>query len=350
VKKEGNMLALVLEGPKTSFELVERPIPTPGPGQALVKVRAVGSGLTIQHTKAGRSPANWPIVIGHEIAGEVVEVGAGVTDFKPGDRVTPYYYLSCGDCKWCRLGREPLCLNLKGHIGRDIDGGYAEYCVLPAWNLVHLPPELPYDEHPAEVAIISDAIATPLKVARKARIAPLEKVAVIGAGGGVGIHMVQLAKVFRGHVIAVDLGPEKLDLARSVGADETLDAKTTPLAKGLRDAGGESGLDVVLDFVGTPETITAGLDALGRAGRFVAIGGQRQTPVTMTMEQIRGRELELLGSRFVSKQTLIDALDLVAAGLVKPVVTVTGKLEDAEAIHDRLEEGSIPGRAALVLY
>lgn len=343
------MRALVLHRPGASFELEERPIPKPGPGQALIKVRACGAGLTIQHTKAGRAGARFPIVIGHEIAGEVAEVGPGVSGFKPGDRVTPHYYLSCGDCRWCRVGREPLCLNLAGHIGRDIDGGYADYCVLPAWNLVPLPPGLPYDERPGEVAIISDAVATPLKVARKARIKPLERVAVIGGGGGVGIHMVQLAKVYRGWVLAVDLGPEKLELARSVGADAVLDARETPIGEGLREAAGPDGLDVVVDLVAAPETIRAGLAALGRAGRFVVIGGQGKGQPAIDLNELRGRELELLGSRYVSKQELADALDLVAAGLVRPVVTVTGALEDAEAIHERLEAGSIPGRAAIVL-
>ena len=206
-------------------------------------------------------------MLGHEIAGEVVEVGlgvtsvaSGVTSLAPGERVTAYYYLACGDCRWCRMGREPLCPHSRGTIGRAIDGGYADYCVLPAWNLVPLPASLPYADRPAEVAVISDAIVTPVKVARRARIAALQRVAVIGAGGGVGIQMVQVAKLHQARVVAADLGQAKLDLARQMGADEVVDA-----ANQLRsDMLGEC--DVVIDFVGSPETAQAGLTASDEPG------------------------------------------------------------------------------------
>ena len=343
------MRALVLHGPRTAFELVERPVPSPGLAEALVRVRACGAGLTIHHAKAGRARARWPIVIGHEIAGEVVDVGAHVTDFRAGDRVTPHYYLSCGDCRWCRNGREPLCIRPGGNIGRDIDGGYAEYCVLPARNLVRIPRALPYDERSQEVAIICDAIVTPVKVARKARIAPLETVVVIGAGGGVGIHMVQLAKLHGARVIAVDLSQDKLELASQVGADQVLNAREVPLGEGLRDLAGPGEVDVVVDFVVSPETVEGGLSALGRGGRLVVLGGQGQPPPTVDLGRIRSREIELLGSRYVSKQEIADALDLVAAGLVKPIVTLTAPLEEAEAVHAALEAGTILGRAALVI-
>ena len=108
--------------------------------------------------------------------------------------MTAYYYFTCGRCRWCRINRETLCENLAGQVGRQMDGGYAEYIKLPARNFIPLPEELDYKAHPAEVGVISDAIATPYKVIGHAGIRPMENVAVVGAGGGVGIHMVMMAR------------------------------------------------------------------------------------------------------------------------------------------------------------
>src|SRR5690349_8274747 len=106
------MKALLLRAPNTPLELVTMPDPGPGAGEAVAKVIACGSGLTIQHVKAGRSRANFPLIIGHEIAGEIVAVGAGVRDLKVCDAVTSYFYLNCGHCRWCLGQLEPLCENL----------------------------------------------------------------------------------------------------------------------------------------------------------------------------------------------------------------------------------------------
>ncbi|MDH3242739.1 MAG: alcohol dehydrogenase catalytic domain-containing protein, partial [Alphaproteobacteria bacterium] len=126
------MKAMVLEAPNTAFVLKQVPDPEPGPGEAVVRVLACGSGLTIQHVKAGRTPAGFPLIIGHEIAGEIVEVGSGVSGLAAGDAVTAYFYLSCGHCRWCLANLEPLCDNTGGHVGRNCDGGYAEFVKLPA--------------------------------------------------------------------------------------------------------------------------------------------------------------------------------------------------------------------------
>ena len=108
------MKALVLHAANTPFSLEEVPDPTPGPGEAVAKVVACGSGLTIQHMKAGRGRIEYPRIIGHEIMGEIVAVGSGVKMLAVGDAVTAYFYLSCGHCHWCLINRETLCENLAG--------------------------------------------------------------------------------------------------------------------------------------------------------------------------------------------------------------------------------------------
>lgn len=128
------MKALVLNGPGEPFSLETVPDPAPGPGEAVAKVIACGAGLTIQHVKAGRAKVDYPRIIGHEITGIIEAVGPDVTNIAVGDPVTAYFYLTCGECKWCRIDRETLCAHFGGYIGRACDGGYAELMKLPARN------------------------------------------------------------------------------------------------------------------------------------------------------------------------------------------------------------------------
>jgi D-arabinose 1-dehydrogenase-like Zn-dependent alcohol dehydrogenase len=343
------MRAIVLQAPNAPFELEERPVPRPRPDELLVRVRACGAGLTVHHAKLGNAPARLPVVPGHEIAGEVVEVGAAAEGFAVGDRVTPHFYLFCGRCRYCLTMREPLCEHTGGYVGRQVDGGYAEYVALPARNWIKIPAELPYAARPAEVAVICDAIATPYKVVRRAGIRPLEDVLVIGAGGGVGIHMVQLARYAGARVLAADRGEEKLAATREAGADATIDALAGPIARQARRLTQERGVDVAIDFVVSDETLRAGVDALAPNGRLVILGGRRGATLTVDPSTLLNRELAILGSRYVTRQDITDALELVRRGSVRPIVTRTFPLEDAELAHELLDRSAVIGRAALLL-
>jgi len=191
-------------------------VPRPGAGEALLRVEACGVGLTVLNYMNGnqaRRPEWLPRVPGHELVGTVVELGAGVERPRIGERVMAYFYLACGHCDLCRLAHEPLCRNLKGNVGVAADGGYAEYCALPAFNLQPVPDGLTS----VAATAIPDAIATPLHVSRRAGIAPGDVVMVVGAGGGVGIHMAQMARLFGARVIGVDVGAAELEAARQAG-------------------------------------------------------------------------------------------------------------------------------------
>ncbi len=342
------MKAMVLHGPNEAFTLETVPDPVPGPGEAVARVLACGAGLTIHHVKRGRVPIEFPLIIGHEITGEIAAVGAGVTALSVGDPVTAYFYLSCGDCKWCRTGREPLCQNLKGNIGRAIDGGYAEYIKLPAWNFIKLPAGLDYRSHPAETGVVCDAIATPVKVLRHARVAPGETVAVFGAGGGLGLHMVMMAAWAHARVIAVDVAAGKFAACRKAGAEEVVDASSADVAEAIRDLTGGRGADVAIDFVSSTATLEAAVAALGRAGRLVTLGGAGKV-FRANAKDMLARELQLLGSRYASRQDVIDSLELVARREVWPVVTEKRPLAEAEAVHELLDKGLVTGRAALLI-
>ena len=342
------MKAMVLEAPNTLFVLKQVPDPEPGPGEAVARVLACGSGLTIQHVKAGRTPAEFPLIIGHEITGEIVEVGSGVSGIVAGDAVTAYFYLSCGHCRWCLAGLEPLCDNTGGQVGRDCDGGYAEFIKLPARHFIKLPDSLDYKARPAEAGIISDAIATPLKVLNRARIRAGETVAVFGAGGGLGIHQVMMAQWARARVIAVEVRSEKFDACRQAGADEVVDASSGNVAEALLDLTSGQGVDVAIDYVSVTATLQAGAQALGKRGRLVTLGGAGQAFQANARTMLQ-KEQDLLGSRYVSRADIIAALDLVGRGEIRPLVTDIRPLKEAEALHEAVEKGEVTGRAALTI-
>jgi propanol-preferring alcohol dehydrogenase len=340
------MKAMILRGPNTPFELTEVPDPVADPGEAVARVFACGSGLTIQHVKAGRVPAKFPRIIGHEITGEIVAVGAGVGGLAVGDGVTAYFYLNCGHCRWCLAKLEPLCENLAGNVGKECDGGYAEYIKLPAHVFIKLPDGLDYKAHPAEIGVVTDALATPYKVLGRARVRAGETVAVFGAGGGLGIHQVMMAKWARARVIAVDVAAEKFDACRKAGADEVVDASRSDVVEALLDLTRGAGVDVAIDYVSTTATLEAGAQSLGRHGRLVTLGGAGQ-PFRVSSLDLLYREQDVLGSRYVTRLEILETLDLVARREVWPIVTDVRPLEQAEALHARVERGEVIGRAAL---
>jgi D-arabinose 1-dehydrogenase-like Zn-dependent alcohol dehydrogenase len=342
------MKAMILNGPQQPFEFTDVPDPVPGPGEAVARVIACGSGLTIQHVKAGRRKAQFPRIIGHEITAEIVALGAGVTSLRVGDPVTAYFYLNCGHCRWCLANLEPLCANAGGNVGIECDGGYAEYMKLPAHIFIRLPEGLDYKRHPAEIGVITDALATPYKVLSRARIKAGETLAVIGAGGGLGIHQVMMAKWARTRVIAVDTASSKLEACRTAGADETIDASSGDVAAALLDLTHGEGVDVVIDYVSSQATLEAGAKALGRRGRLVTLGGAGQ-PFRVAARDLLLKEQEILGSRYVTRREILETFDLVVRGEVWPLVTDIRPLAEAEAVHERVERGEVTGRAALMI-
>lgn len=343
------MKAMVLTAANTPLTLETVPDPVPGPGEAVARVLACGAGLTIHHARAGRIKVEYPRILGHEITGEIVALGSGVDDLKVGDPVTAYFYLTCGRCHWCRVNRETLCDNFGGYVGRATDGGYAEYIKLPARSFLQLPPGLDWRKHPAEVGVICDAIATPVKVIRRARVMPSDTVAVFGAGGGLGVHMLMVARWARARkVIAVDVMASKFETCLKSGADATVDAAEGKVAEQLLELTHGKGIDVAIDFVCTAGTLEAAFGALGKGGRLVALGGHGE-PFKAQPAALLRKELEIMGSRYATRQEVLDSLDLVARGEVWPLVTEKVPLAQAEAVHQRLDKGLITGRAALVM-
>ena len=341
------MKALILKGPNEPFIFEDVPDPIPQNGEAVAKVLACGSGLTIQHVKAGRTKVNFPIIIGHEITAEIIELRGDCGELKVGMPVTAYFYLTCGHCKWCKINRETLCDNFKGYIGRQINGGYAEYISLPAKNFIPIPLSINYKENPVETGIISDAISTPLKVIKKARISITDKVGVIGAGGGLGIHMLRMLNLYNVKTIAIETKQIKEKSCRDSGASEFINPNSNSKKEVIEDFTNNCGLDVVIDFVSSKSSLETGTELLGNGGRLVTLGGSGEF-FNIDSGNILLKEIEIIGSRYCSKQEVIDSLNLVSRGLITPLVTEKVSPYQANDLHERIEKGNVIGRAGII--
>lgn len=346
------MRAMVLNGFGQRLTQAEVPRPVPGPGDALVKVRACGVCQTdLKILKGGHASSPrvvFPHTPGHEIAGTVEELGPdapargpGAAGLRPGDPVIVNIYDICGECPYCRSGRESLCTRLGAWIGFDSPGGMAEYVRVPVRNLVPLPGHLA----PERAAILGDAIATSVHAVRtRGEVQPGQTVVMTGAGG-VGLHAVQMARLLGARVIAADISPSRLQLARRYGA-VTADPGSS-LSDAVRDLTGGAGADVALDFTGLAAPLAAAAASLKPGGRLVMVGYQLDTSLGVPTQSIVINELEVRGSRYCSRRELEEAVDLVGRGDIEPVVAVVMPLEQANEALDLVRSGQADGRVVL---
>jgi propanol-preferring alcohol dehydrogenase len=327
------------------LRLEEIPEPRPAVDEVLVRVEACGVGLTVlnyMRGDLGDDPAGLPRVPGHELVGTIVETGAGVDPNRHGELVTAHFYLFCGRCPRCLAAQEPICDNLAGWVGVNRDGGYAELVALPARNALALPAGL----DPVLATTIPDAIATPVHVCRRAGVRPGERVAVVAAGGGVGMHMVQVARVHGADVAGLDVATEKLDyLERELGvrAVPSPDFAAIALPPEWADRA-----DVVIDLLGTADSLRWGLEHLAPGGRLVTLTGFRGVAFPISSRELVHGEKAILGSRYASRHELVLGARLVAEGRVRPVIGRREPLERVTAIHEDLRAGRLLGRGALV--
>lgn len=341
------MDCLVLEAWDGELELARRAVPTAGITDVLVEVHAASVGRTVANAvrgDLGTDPGNLPRIPGHELVGTVIECGDGVTSLEAGDLIASYTYLVCDHCAACLRGDHPLCENLDGFLGVDRDGGYAEFVSLPARYALQLPAGI----DPVDATVVPDAVATPYHVMnQRVDAEPGDELAVLGAGGGVGIHLVQLAAHYGCTVTAVDLDEEKLARCRAVGAARSIDTSAHSLAAAA--ASQELTFDAVVDFTGDIGLIEDALERLGPRGRLVNLTTFPERTIRVSPRAQVFGEHEVVGSRSFSKYELVAGADLVADGVIEPVITETTDLAGVPDLLAAIQSNQVVGRGAVVL-
>ena len=336
------MKAAVVEKFGEPLVIKEVPIPTPGPGQALVQVFATG----VCHTDLHAADGDWPIkptppfTPGHEGAGIVAALGAGVTHLKEGDRVgIAWLHSACGHCDYCLAGWETLCPEQQ-NSGYSVNGSFAQYALGQADYLGRIPKSLSF----VDAAPILCAGVTTYKGLKMTETKPGEWVVISGAGG-LGHVAIQYAKAMGLHVAAVDLGPEKMALARKLGAEITIDAKTQDPAKEIqKQIGGAHG---VLVTAVSPIAFKQAVGMLRRGGTCVLNGlPPGEFPVSIFELVLNGHTIR--GSIVGTRLDLEESLAFAAEGKVKATIE-TLPLESINDVFSRLKKGQVNGRVVLGL-
>lgn len=343
------MKAIVLRHPgppAAALNLEELPDPSPAPRDVVISVRACGVCYHDVSVRAGvlRAGVAMPCIPGHEVSGVVVAVGSAVSGFRVGERVaSTQRFHTCGSCRYCRSAREPLCAEAAFLGDAGLNGGYAEYVRIEPDNLAHIPDNVSYES----AAVAACAIGTPLHAIREvARLRLGESALVTGAGGGVGVHAVQLAKFAGAFVIGQTTTPEKVDAIRDAGADEiVLCNRGEDFSSAVRDLS-SGGVDVVIDNVGTPQ-FQATRRSLAPGGRWTMIGQLTGDFTPFNPAQLFLRSISLLSSTSTTRAELEDVLQLIARGVVRPSIARCFGLADAARAHEVLERGAVFGRCVL---
>lgn len=326
-----------------SFQEIETP--TPKGRQVLVRVRACGvcrRDILIRRGPAQRGAID-PLVLGHEIAGEVAALGPDARGFTVGDRVssTQREYV-CGCCGMCRTDRETLCADIR-FLGQDTRGGYAEYAIVGDDNLVRLPDNVPYEAG----AIVACAIGTAFNaVVDTGKLQPGERILISGAGG-LGIHAIQIAHATGAYVVASTRSENKVEALKKAGADSVVVARDGCFAGGVREATEGRGVDIAVDTVGGA-IFNEIRRSIAVGGRLVLVGEVTGTPVEIDIASIYRRGLEIRSAVSTSRRQLELALRLVSAGKIRPIVERTMPLGQAAEAHRMVEDNAVTGRIVLI--
>lgn len=331
------MRAAIFVGGGKPLEIREWPRPDAGPGEILVKVVACGLCHSDLHYLDHGVPTfkTPPLVLGHEVSGHVVSVGAGVDPKRIGTAVLLAPETTCGECILCRTGRENVCSDQK-MLGNNIDGGFADYVVTTSRDAFAVPEGLPL----AESSVISDALTTAFNaVVRRAHIQPGETVAIFGCGG-LGLSLVQVASMVGARVIAVDIDPKKLDIALQFGASAAVDGKGDDAPKRVRKEAGGGGVEVAIEAIGRPPTQESAVASLRTGGRAIFLGSSAQ-PMTLQGGRVMYRELSVIGTLGSRPIDFPVVLDLVKRGKLNAAGLVTHRhtLDEVNKGFDELRAG-----------
>jgi NADPH:quinone reductase-like Zn-dependent oxidoreductase len=331
-------------GPEV-LEYREVPDPVPGPDDVLLAVRACGINHLDLWVRGGLRglDVEMPHVLGNDIVGEVLAVGANVHDWKAGDRTLVLPTLSCGVCEACARGDDNLCRQYDV-LGRRRNGGYAEKVSVPARNCLPYPENLKFTEAAAVPLVFLTAWHM---LVGRAKLQQGEDVLVIGAGSGVGSAAIQIGRLLGARVIATAGSAEKIDRARSLGANDVIDHARDDIADEVRRLTDQKGVDVVFEHVGG-RVFEQGVASLARNGRLVTCGATIGSKVSLDINLLFGRHLSLMGSWMGRRDELVAVLEHVREGKLAPVVDSVMPLAEARRAHERIEARAHFGKIVLV--
>jgi 2-desacetyl-2-hydroxyethyl bacteriochlorophyllide A dehydrogenase len=323
------MKAMVLRGPR-DLGLAEVERPALGHNQVLVRVTHSGVCGTDLHIYEGAIPVRHPLIMGHEMIGEVVD--GGDATLHTGDRVIVDPALYCGMCLNCRAGQTNLCPN-GSLVGRDSDGGFADFVVAPRSHVYQLP-----DSIDNEVAPLIQPVTTCMHGHHQIKIFPGQSVAVIGLGVAGQVH-VQLAKAWGAHpVIGITRSEYKRNLAQQLGSDITVPSGREAI-RGVKEATGGLGADVVIECTGHPSALADAIEMARLGGTLLLFGIMSATQASLPFYQLYYKELNIVNTRAAKSEDYPASIDLVARGILKlkPLVTHVVPLRDLEKAIGMLE-------------
>ena len=337
------MKAIVLRanGDPSVLKLEEWPDPEPAPHEALVKIGAVGVPYhdVVERNGTLRPGHGLPKILGNEIAGTVVAVGANVASLAVGMRVCAKGFHVCGQCRQCRNGRETLCRQR-----RVISGGYAEYAAIPAEALVAIPDDIAF----AEACMLGSATSVALAALRDiAEVRLGETVLVTGASGGVGLSAIEIAKAAGASVIAVTRSAAKGLALRQAGADDVIVAADGhDFSKDVLAVTSGDGADIVVDTVGSRVFMPA-FRSLADGGRYLVIGQLFREEISINLARILFKAATIIGVVNARRDQLEETVRLVASGVIHPRVAMILPLAEAARAHALVESGEGIGRLVL---
>jgi len=321
------------------------PEPTVGPDQVLIEVKACGINRLDLWVRSGALPLEieMPHICGSDVVGIAREVGAAVRHVKVGDKLLVLPTISCGTCRECLAGDDNLC-RFYDLIGRRRNGGYAERCAVPGANCLPYPEPLAWEQAATLPVVLLTAWHM---LVTRARLRPGEDCLVIGAGSGVGSIAIQLARLLGARVIATAGSDAKLERGRALGAHEVIDHRRQDIAAEVRRLTNKKGVEVVVEHVGG-QVFEKCVATLARNGRLVTCGATIGNHAALDLNLLFGRHLTLLGSWMGRRSELVEALEFVRDGRIRPVLDEALPLGEARRAHQRLEAGDVVGKLVLV--
>jgi 2-desacetyl-2-hydroxyethyl bacteriochlorophyllide A dehydrogenase len=336
-------LQLIAPGQPGKFELRDLPDPQPKAGEVIVQVEACGLNHLDLWTESAALPIPIPLprTPGGEIAGRILETGAEVTLWKPGDRVSVQSNLFCGECEFCKRDEESLCLRSE-LVGVQRDGGFAERVAVPARALVPLPPEVDFDTSAALTLAGSTAMHM---LTNRTQVRKDDWVLVIGGASGVGSAAIQIAKQLGGRVISTGSTEAKRALAVQLGAEFALDVKTDWPAE-VRRITRRHGADVVVEHVGG-DVLQKCFDCLARGGTIVTCGATAGREVPFNLWPFFVKQHRLIGSYGRNRSDMQATLEWAAAGKLKPVIDSIFPLERAAEAFAKLRARQVLGKVLI---